>query len=80
MRGDFVRRHIGSDENQVKEIVEYLGLESLEDILSKAVPESIISKKPLTLTDTISERAVITHMRKMRERNRVFTSMIGMGY
>ena len=80
MRGDFIRRHIGLDQDQVKEIVEYLELENLEDILSKAVPESIISKNPLTLTDTISERAVITHMRKMRERNRVFTSMIGMGY
>ena len=36
--------------------------------------------KPLALTRTISEREVGTRLRRMRRRNRVFTSMIGMGY
>ena len=80
MLGDFISRHIGSDRFQIKEVVEYLGLEKLEDILSTVVPESIITQKPLSLTNTISERAVITYMRRMRERNFVLISMIGMGY
>ena len=80
MRGDFIRRHIGSDADQISEICRYLGLESIEDIVEKAVPESILTRHPLKLTGTISERAVITYLRRMRERNHVFISMIGMGY
>ncbi len=80
MRGDFIRRHIGPDRNQIDEMVDAAGLTALEDIIDRAVPESILVQSELTLTSTISEREVITRLRKMRERNQVFTSMIGMGY
>ena len=36
MRGDFVRRHIGCTRKQINEILEYLGLESLEDASLRA--------------------------------------------
>jgi len=80
MRGDFIRRHIGPDDLQIADMLKLLNLESLEEIIERAVPDSILSKEPLSLIDTISERAVITHIRGMRERNKVFTTMIGMGY
>ncbi|MFT5350294.1 MAG: glycine dehydrogenase [Planctomycetota bacterium] len=80
MRGDFIHRHIGPDTSQLSEMVAELGLSSLEDIIERAVPDSIIVKEELSLTNTISEREVITRLRKMRERNQVFTTMIGMGY
>ena len=80
MRGDFIRRHIGLNELQIKEICEFLGLESEEDIIDMAIPKSILSNDVLSLTETKSERSVITYLRKMRERNLVFRSMIGMGY
>ncbi len=80
LKGDFIRRHIGSNDDQLDLICKLLGLNSIEDIVDKAIPESILSKNPLSLTETISERAVITNLRKIRERNQVFRSMIGMGY
>jgi len=80
MRGDFIRRHIGPDRNQIAEMVADLDLSKLEDIVERAVPDSIVATQQLTLKNTISEREVITRLRKMRERNQVFTSMIGMGY
>ena len=73
-------RHIGVGRNQIHEMLSYLGVNELEDIVSKAVPESIISKQPLSLSKTISEREVSDRLRRMRRRNRVLTSMIGMGY
>ena len=79
-RGDFIRRHIGPDREQLAAMVAALGLESLEQIVQRAVPDTIVSRTPLALTDTISERAVIAHLSRMRERNRVHVSMIGMGY
>ena len=80
MRGGFTRRHIGPDRHQIREMATYLGLDDLEQIIDRAVPESIISAQPLALTRTISEREVGVRLRRMRRRNRVFTSMIGMGY
>ncbi|MFA6161997.1 MAG: aminomethyl-transferring glycine dehydrogenase [Methylobacter sp.] len=80
MRGNFINRHIGPNPLQTKAMLAELGLNELEDIIDLAIPDNILNHEPLKLTETISERAVIKHLHKMRERNKVFTSMIGMGY
>lgn len=80
MRGNFINRHIGPNSQQIQEMLAELGLNDLEDIIDQAIPADILNHEPLKLTETVSERAVIKHLRKMRERNNVFTSMIGMGY
>jgi glycine dehydrogenase len=80
MRGHFMHRHIGPNPQQIQEMLVELGLTDLEEIIEQALPDDIINHEPLKLTETISESAVIKHMHKARERNKVFTSMIGMGY
>ena len=80
MHGDFIRRHIGPGEPQIEQMLKALSLASLEDLQEKAVPATIVSEHPLELPATLSERSVITELRRMRDRNQVFVSMIGMGY
>ncbi|MGR9053709.1 MAG: glycine dehydrogenase (aminomethyl-transferring), partial [Gammaproteobacteria bacterium] len=80
MRGQFINRHIGSNPEQIEAMLAELGLTELEDLIGAAFPENILNREPLRLTETISENAVIIHLRKMRARNKVFTSLIGMGY
>ena len=80
MRGDFIRRHIGAGDSQITQMLDELGLKSLDDLLEKVVPASIVSDEPLNLPDAKSERETLSYLRVMSERNRVFTSMIGMGY
>ena len=80
MRSDFVRRHIGPGESQITEMLATLGLDSLDDLVTKAVPDSIVDQEPLDLPPIKSERATLSYLREMSERNRVFISMIGMGY
>jgi glycine dehydrogenase len=80
MRGSFINRHIGPRQLQIKEMLAELGLSELEEIIERAIPANILNHEPLKLTETISERAVIKYLHKMRERNKVLTSMIGMGY
>jgi glycine dehydrogenase len=80
MRGYFIHRHIGSNSKQTAEMLAEFGLHELDEIIDQAFPADIVNHEPLKLTETISETVVIKHMRKMRERNKVFTSMIGMGY
>src|ERR687896_1555351 len=80
MRGDFIRRHIGSDQQQIAEMLEFLGLDFLDALVDRAVPASLLSDEPLDLPPPMSERGVLSYMRRMRERNKVFISLIGMGY
>ncbi|HEX9768019.1 MAG TPA: aminomethyl-transferring glycine dehydrogenase [Kiloniellales bacterium] len=80
MRSDFVRRHIGPGEQQIADMLSALGLESLDELITSAVPDSIIDEEPLDLPPIKSERATLSYLREMSERNRVFISMIGMGY
>ena len=80
MRGSFIPRHIGPDQQQTQAMLKTLGLQKLEELIEKVIPANILNHEPLKLTETISERAVIKYLRKMRERNQVLVSMIGMGY
>ncbi|MEE9209699.1 MAG: aminomethyl-transferring glycine dehydrogenase, partial [Kiloniellales bacterium] len=80
LRGDFVRRHIGPGEPQIQEMLGFLGLGSLDELIDKAVPGSIRSERPLELERAKSERMTLSYLRKMASRNRVFVSMMGMGY
>ncbi|MGR8930492.1 MAG: aminomethyl-transferring glycine dehydrogenase [Gammaproteobacteria bacterium] len=80
MRGSFIKRHIGPDSEQTQAMLAELGLRELEELVEKAVPASILNQDSLKLTETISERTVLTLLRHMRERNQVLVSMIGMGY
>ncbi len=80
MRGDFVRRHVGPGVAQIAEMLDLLGLSSLDELIDKTVPEAIRSERPLDLEPAKSERMTLSYLRKMAGRNRVFVSMIGMGY
>ena len=80
MCGNFVRRHIGPGSAEIATMLEFLGLKSLDEMIERAVPSSIVSGEPLDLPEGMSERAALSYLRLMAERNRVFVSMIGMGY
>ena len=80
MRGSFIGRHIGPTQEQIEAMLTELSLASLDELVDKTVPANILSDQPLTLVEVISERAVIQYLRKIRSRNKVYTTMIGMGY
>lgn len=80
MRGDFFHRHIGNNQQQISAMLAELDLEKLEDLIDVVLPSNILNHEPLKLTDTISETAVIKHLCKMDKRNKVFISLLGMGY
>jgi glycine dehydrogenase len=81
MRDDFVNRHIGPGEPQIAEMLQLLKLKSLDELVDKAVPGAIRSDdQPLALPEPRTEREIHSVLRRIAGRNRVFISMIGMGY
>jgi glycine dehydrogenase len=76
----FVRRHIGPDEAEVRQMLDALGYDSLDALIDATVPESIRLRRPLALGPERSEYELLAELREMVSRNRVFRSFIGMGY
>ncbi len=78
--GAFPDRHIGVTAGDADRMLAVLGLASLDDLIDQAVPAAIRDDKPLALDDAISEPHALAHLRRLADRNRVLTSLIGQGY
>ncbi|GAA4916978.1 glycine dehydrogenase [Nonomuraea thailandensis] len=76
----FSSRHIGPSEPEQQRMLEAVGFESVADLVAVAVPEAIRAKDRLKLPAAIGEAEAIAELRALAGRNRVLTSMIGLGY
>jgi glycine dehydrogenase len=76
----FVRRHIGPNGAEVAEMLETLGYRSLDELIDATVPASIRLNRSLQLGPERSEYELLSELRKLAQKNKVFRSFIGMGY
>lgn len=79
-RNEFAARHIGTSPSDQQEMLDYLGLSSLDELVEQTVPEAIRDRNPLQLPKARTEHEVLAELRDLADRNEVFTSLIGMGY
>lgn len=78
--GDFIRRHIGPNHEQITGMLALLGYDSVEALIDAAVPAHIRLDRRLELKTARSERVIENYLRRMCSGNRLLTSLIGMGY
>jgi len=76
----FHDRHIGPDEASQREMLQTLGFESLEALMSAAIPGAIRSASGLDLPEPVGEEQAVAELRQMAERNNPLEPMIGLGY
>ncbi len=76
----FSERHIGPDDLQVKKMLETLELNSLDELIEKTVPQSILDSEALDLEDGLSEEAALSELRQLALQNTIKKSFIGQGY
>jgi glycine cleavage system P protein (glycine dehydrogenase) len=76
----FVHRHIGPRDDDQRAMLAVLGCESLDDLVARALPASILSRRPLSLDPPLSEVEAMEALARMAGRNRVLRSYIGRGY
>ena len=74
------RRHIGPSPTEMQEMLDVIGVGSLDELIDETVPEAIRQTEPLVLQAPMSERDVLHHMRQVIKKNKVLTSLIGQGY
>src|SRR5581483_8059569 len=76
----FVHRHLGPTEADIQEMLATLGLQSLDALIDQTVPDDIRLRRPLALPGQRSEQDVLNELRAIAAQNRIFRSLIGMGY
>ena len=77
---DFLYRHIGPNREEQMDMLAHVGANSLEDLLAKVVPLSIVGSKPLVLPAALSEVEALAELREIANKNQVFKNFIGQGY
>ncbi len=76
----FEARHNGPRSVETKEMLEFLGVDSLDQLIEQTVPAQIRAKQALQLPAALSEVAYLKRVKQIAEKNKVFKSYIGQGY
>ena len=76
----FVNRHNGPREAEVNQMLEKIGVNSVDELINQTVPEQIRLKKPLKVGAAMTEFQYAKHLRALSKKNKVFRSYIGLGY
>lgn len=77
---NFTRRHIGPTLEQTQQMLRVIGVSSMEELISKTVPEAIRLPRPLNLPEAMNEYEYLNHLHSIADKNQIFRSYIGMGY
>ncbi len=76
----FSARHIGIQEKDLSEMLDKINVSSLDELIEQTVPSAIRLNKPLDLPKSLSEEDYAEHIALLANKNKVFTSYIGMGW
>jgi glycine dehydrogenase len=78
----FVRRHVGTSPDAQATMLEALGLDSLDELLERALPGAILTDPdlPTDLGQGASEDEVLRELRGLAAADTVRTSLLGEGY
>lgn len=77
---NFKNRHIGPRGNNVSEMLNVVGADSLERLVVETIPAQIRLKSDLDIPEGISEFEYLRHIDGVASKNQVFRSYIGQGY
>ncbi|BAZ28521.1 glycine dehydrogenase [Cylindrospermum sp. NIES-4074] len=77
---NFAQRHIGPNSDDIQQMLDVLGFESLDTLIDATVPQAIRLTKALQLPEAQSEYAALAKLKQIADKNQVFRSFIGTGY
>ena len=76
----FVRRHVGPRDEDIAAMLQTLGYRTLDELIAATVPAAILRKEPLKIGPARGEHELLRELRQTISQNKVFRSLIGMGY
>ncbi|WP_448699929.1 aminomethyl-transferring glycine dehydrogenase [Mucilaginibacter sp. AW1-3] len=76
----FQHRHIAPNEADTAEMLQTIGVNSVDELIDQTVPQKIRLKQPLNLPAAKSEFDYLNDLKETASKNKVFKSYIGQGY
>lgn len=76
----FALRHIGPNEDDQREMLKTIGVESLDQLVYETIPDDIRLKNDLALDAPMTEYEYHDHILELSKKNKIFKSYIGLGY
>lgn len=77
---NFIDRHNGPRQAQIKHMLDVIGVSSIDELIKQTIPSDILLDKPLEMDAHVSEHAYLARLKEIASKNRKFRSMIGMGF
>lgn len=77
---DFAARHLGPRANDMREMLELVGCDTLDDLMAETVPAGIRFQGPLQIPESVPEAELLERLRSIASGNEVWRSYLGMGY
>ena len=77
---EFVRRHVGTSDDEQSAMLKALGYETMDALIDAALPDAVRSLEELRLPPAASEREVLDELRDLASSNVIAEPMIGLGY
>eukprot|EP00752_Nemacystus_decipiens_P014526 g12935.t1 len=76
----FLDRHIGPSADELAEMAKACGFDSVDALIDATVPDAIRMTEPLKLGQPQGEYDMLSRLKEMSRKNKVYKSYIGMGY
>lgn len=77
---EFKSRHIGPRAEEIQQMLDTIGVSSIEELIEKTVPSNIRLKGEMNVPKAMSEFQFIKHLKELGGKNKLFKSYIGLGY
>lgn len=76
----FERRHNGPDSLQIRDMLETIGVNSIDQLIDETIPANIRLKTDPNLPEAKSEHEFLKEFKQLASKNKISSSYIGMGY
>ena len=76
----FSSRHIGPGEQDIHAMLQLLGVDSLEALIDKVVPQSIRREDDMQIDAALTEHQSLARLKAMASKNKILKSCIGLGF
>ena len=80
LSNNFIDRHNGPREAEIPQMLESVGVSTIDELIEKTLPASIRMKGDLKLPEGMNELEYLNHLKEIGAKNKIFKTYIGMGY
>ncbi len=80
LQSEFLFRHVGPDDQETRDMLHTIGVDSIDALIEKTIPAAIRLPKPLNLPAALSESDYLRALKRTSLNNTVAKNYIGQGY